>query len=248
LNYDFGYFYDRESLKDNFFPNLSEEINSKKSAKSSIMSEKTYFCFQVFNQLMEDFITSRYNYYKAIKLRCKKIDKETKYIYTYDYTGHSLKFGMLKSVFSTLYNCLDKVAHLVNYYFSKSEIDANNINIYFDWFTSDEFRELIIEKQNYRLLALFSLALDFKQNSPYNNLQKIRNRITHSFLNVAMEFSLSKCHESYETSDELLIEHIKSLFIVVKSAIIYTMIAIRLDSKENNTLPMLATMQSDIFK
>lgn len=248
LNYDFGYFYDRESLKDNFFPNLSEGINSKKSAKTSIMSEKTYFCFQVFNQLMEDFVTSRYNYYKAINLRCKKIDKDTKYIYTYDYTGHSLKFGMLKSVFSTLYNCLDKVAHLVNYYFSKSEIDANNINIYFDWFTSDEFREIIIEKQNYRLLALFSLALDFKQNSPYNNLQKIRNRITHSFLNVAMDFSLSKSHESYETSDELLIEHINSLFIVVKSAIIYTIIAIRLNSKENYTLPMLATMQSDIFK
>ena len=248
LNYDFGYFYDRESLKDNFFPTLSEEINSKKSAKTSIMSEKTYFCFQVFNQLMEDFITSRYNYYKAINLRCRKIDKDTKYIYTYDYTGHSLKLGMLKSVFSTLYNCLDKVAHLVNYYSSKSEIDANNINIYFDWFTSDEFREVIIEKQDYRLLALFSLALDFKLNSPYNNLQKLRNRITHSFLNVAMDFSLSKAHESYETSDELLIEHTNSLFIVVKSAIIYTIIAIRLDSKENNTFPMLATMQSDIFK
>ena len=63
-----------------------------------------------------------------------------------------------------------------------------------------------------------------------------------------MDFSLSKAHESYETSDELLIEHINSLFIVLKSAIIYTIIAIRLDSKENNTLPMLATMQSDIFK
>jgi tetratricopeptide (TPR) repeat protein len=247
LNYDFGYFYDKESLKDNFFPNLSEEINSNKSAKTSIMSEKTYFCFQVFNQTMEDFITSRYNFYKAINLRCKKIDKNTNYIYTYDYTGHSLKFGMLKSVFSSLYNCLDKTAHLVNYYFSKSEIDANNINIYFDWFTSDEFREIIIQKQNYRLLALFSLALDFKPNSPFNNLQTIRNRITHSFLNVAMDFSLSKEPESYEISEELLIEHIHSLFVVVKSAIIYTIIAIRLDNTENNTLPMMATMQSDIY-
>jgi hypothetical protein len=248
LNYDFGYFYDDESLKDNFFPSLSEEINSKTSEKTSIMSEKTYFCFQVFNQLMEDFITSRYNFYKAVNLRCKRVDKTTNYIYTYDYTSHSLKFGMLKAVFSTLYNCLDKIAHLVNYYFSKSEIDANNINIYFDWFTSDEFKAIIIEKQNYRLLALFSLTLDFKQNSPYNNLQRIRNRITHSFLNVAMDFSLSRAPESYETSAELLIEHINSLFIVVKSAIIYTIIAIRLDSKENNTLPMIATMQGDIYK
>jgi hypothetical protein len=248
LNYDFGYFYDKESLADNFFPNLSEEINSKKSAKTSTMSEKTYFCFQVFNQIMEDFITSRYNFFKAISLRCKTIDKNTNYIYTYDYTGHSLKFGMLKSVFSSLYNCLDKTAHLVKYYYSNSEIDANNINIYFDWFTSDEFREIIIQKQNYRLLALFSLALDFKKNSPFNNLQTIRNRITHSFLNVAMDFSLPKDHEGYETSEKLLIEHIQSLFIIVKSAIIYTIIAIRLDNTENNTLPMTATMQSDIYK
>ena len=76
----------------------------------------------------------------------------------------------------------------------------------------------------------------------------MRNRITHSFLNVAMDFSHSKEHEIYETSDELLIEHIHSLFIVVKSAIIYTIIAIRLDGTENNTVPMVATLQSDIFK
>jgi hypothetical protein len=63
-----------------------------------------------------------------------------------------------------------------------------------------------------------------------------------------MDFSLSRAPESYETSAELLIEHINSLFIVVKSAIIYTIIAIRLDSKENNTLPMIATMQGDIYK
>ena len=69
LNYDFGYFYDKESLKDNFFPNLHEEFNSKKSSKSSIISERIYFCFQVFNQLMEDFITSRYNFHKAINLK-----------------------------------------------------------------------------------------------------------------------------------------------------------------------------------
>jgi len=248
LNYDFGYFYDRESLKDNFFPNLHEEFNSKKSSKTSIMSERTYFCFNVFNQLMEDFITSRYNFYKAINLKCKKIDKDTNYVYTYDYTAHSLKFGMLKSVFSSLYNCLDKIAHLINYYFSKKEINVNNLDIYFDWFTSEEFKEIIVEKQNYRLLALFSLSLDFKSNAPFYKLCRMRNRITHSFLNVATDYSPSKEHEIYETSEDLLIEYIHLLFILVKSAIIYAIIAIRLDDTDNNTVPMIATLQSDIFK
>ena len=117
--------------------------------------------------------------------------------------------------------------------------------------SDDEFKRIIaiLRKQNYRLLALFSLSLDFKEDSPYNNLKKIRNRITHSFLNVAMDFSLSNPDEVYEISEDLLIEHINSLFIVVKSAIIYTIITIRLDSKkENNALSMTATMQSDIYK
>jgi len=248
LNYDFGFFYDKESLEDNFFPNLCEEINSKRAAKTSVMSDKSYFSFQIFNQIMEDFITSRYNFYKAINLRCKNIDKNTNYIYTYDYTGHSLKFGILKSVFSSLYNCLDKIAHLINYYFSSTRAEVNHVNIYFDWFTSDEFKEIIIRKQNYRLLALYSLALDFKPNSPFYNLQTIRNRITHSFLNVVMEFAFSDDPKKYEISDKLLIEHIHSLFIIVKSAIIYAIIAINSESNDDNAFPMLVTLQKDIYK
>ena len=44
-----------------FTPNLVEEIRSTKSSKTSVMSDKTYFTFQVFNQLLEDFTTCRYN-------------------------------------------------------------------------------------------------------------------------------------------------------------------------------------------
>jgi tetratricopeptide (TPR) repeat protein len=59
LNYDFGYYYDKDSLCDSFFPNLIERINEEKFDKTQIMSKKTYFCFQTFNQLLEDFTTVR---------------------------------------------------------------------------------------------------------------------------------------------------------------------------------------------
>jgi hypothetical protein len=155
---------------------------------------------------------------------------------------------MLKSVFSTLYNCLDKIAHFAKYNFSISEIDTNNINIYFEWLTSKEFKEIIINKQSFHLLALYSLALDFKTNSQFSNLRTIRNRITHSFLNVGIDLYISKNHECYETSEPLLIENIHSLFIVVKSAIIYTIISIYSDNADKNNFPMIATMQNDIFQ
>lgn len=247
LNYDFGFYYDKESLKDSFFPSLTESLISKKSKKSS-MSEKSYFCFQVFNQVMEDFVTSRYLFYQATSNNFKEINKCTNYIYTFDYTMHSLSFGMLKSVFSCLYNCLDKSAHLIKYYFCSDEIDVDKLNIYFEWFTSKEFEKIIIENDNYQLLALYSLALDFKTNGQYHDLQTVRNRITHSFLNVSVGFIPSTSDDCFELSEEMLIEKINLLFVIVKSAIIYTNIAIRSCKKENNSLPRMATLQNEIFQ
>lgn len=246
LNYDFGYYYDKESLTDSFFLNLTESLTSKRS-KISFMSEKSYFCFHVFNQIMEDFVTSRFTFFKALTSNFENLDKTTNYIYTFDYTMHSLKFGMLKSAFSNLYNCLDKIAHLIKYYFCSEEISVENLNIYFEWLTTEEFRSTILKNGNHQLLALYSLALDFKTNGQYHHLQNFRNRITHSFLNISTDFIESTSDECYEISEEYLIEITNTMFIVVKAAIIYTNIAIRFCKNEGNSLPMVATLQNEIY-
>lgn len=248
LNYDFGYYYDEGSLKDNFFPNLVESTDEKIKNKSLVMSDKIYFCFNVFNQIMEDFVTARYNYFHAIQLSSAETDCKTEYIYTFDYSKHSVAFGMYKSVFSTLYNSLDKIAHLVNYYFTKSEIEPENVDIYFDWFTTEEYKNIILENDSYQLLALFSLALDFKTKSPFNRLQKLRNRITHSFLNISDFDHASNKNNIYETNEMELTKSIDSLFIIVKSAIIYTILAIKFYGDQFETLPMLSISQDKIFK
>jgi hypothetical protein len=142
LNYDFGHYYDRDSLYDNFFPNLIEKIDDEKFNKNQTMSKKTYFCFQTFNQLLEDFTAAMYNFYQALNLKHKKLDSRVQYIYTLDYTQHSLKYGILKSVFATLYNCLDKIANIIKFYFSNEEININKIEIYFDWLTKNFFKNL----------------------------------------------------------------------------------------------------------
>ena len=212
MNYDFGYYYDKDSLCDNFFPNLKESTNDKKFDKSFIMSGKVYFCFQIFNQMFEDYTTARYNYYRALHVKHKRIDSKVKYIYTFDYTQHSLKHGMLKSVFSSLYNCLDKIAHITKFYFSNSEIEFNNINIYFDWLTQQEFKQIIKENGNFQLLALYNLAVDFKNNGPNYGLNRIRNRITHSFLNINVEISFDEKYSDFEITEDILIDGINNLF------------------------------------
>lgn len=248
LNYDFGYYYDKKSLTDNLFPNLQEEISSEIFKKHSAMSKKAYFSFQVFNQILEDYTTARYNYYEALNKNFKKIDAQINYISTLDYTRHCLKYGLLKSTFLKLYSCLDKIAHLVRYYFSEDKIRECDINIYFEWLTTDNFKQVIRKNNDYQLLALHSLALDFKTNGQYYRLNQIRNRITHSFLNINVGIGYDSEYKDFEIEEERFIEQIQELFLIVKSAILYTIIAINRLSHSKSNISIPAIMQKEIFK
>jgi hypothetical protein len=249
LNYDFGFYYDKNSLRDTFFPNFIENLKDKKTIKSRSMSEKIYYSFHIFNQLLEDFTTARYNYFHAINIKFNHIDKKVNYIYTLDYTRHSLKYGLLKSVFSSLYNCFDKIAHLMKYYFCYSESDINNTDIYFDWLTSENFKKIIIKNENFQFLALHNLALDFKENHTYNYINKLRNRITHSFLNINVGEAYNEKYETFEITEDRLIKYDKKLFIIVKAAIMYSVLAIYYSNfKERSKLfKTIAISENEIF-
>jgi hypothetical protein len=89
--------------------------------------------------------------------------------------------------------------------------------------------------------------LDFKTNSQHYNLNKLRNRITHSFVNIFEEGLEPENLEYYETTINNLIKDIHSLFIIVKSALLYSTIAIRLINKEKDTGQLIATLQHEIY-
>ena len=249
LNYDFGFYYNKDSLKDTFFPNFIENLKDKKTIKSRSMSEKIHYSFHIFNQLLEDFTTARYNYFHAINTKFNHIDKKVNYIYTLDYTRHSLKYGLLKSVFSSLYNCFDKIAHLMKYYFCYSESDVNNTDIYFEWLTSENFKKIIIKNKNFQLLALHDLALDFKENHTYNYIKKLRNRITHSFLNINVGEAYNERYKTFEITEDRLIKYDKKIFIIVKAAIMYSVLAIYSSNfKERGKLfKTIAISENEIF-
>ncbi|MGK0289130.1 MAG: hypothetical protein ACI86H_000557, partial [bacterium] len=246
LNFDFGLYYNEESLSDNFFPNFIDDIQKSINSRTSIMSDKIYFCFHIFNQLLEDFTTARSSFYRAI-YETQEVDKSIQYIYTYDYSSHSEKHGLLKSVFATLYNTLDKIAHLIKFYFHDDEINSNNIDIYFDWLTTQDFKEIIKNSKNYQLLALLDLALDFKPNGQYFKFNKVRNRITHSFLSITeLFYTQNKDYVDFEIDEDSFIQNIHQLFIIVKAAIMYSIIAIYHENKEE--LPAsTAIFQNDLF-
>jgi hypothetical protein len=79
-------------------------------------------------------------------------------------------------------------------------------------------------------------------------LNQIRNRITHSFLNINVEIGYDPKYQHFEIRRKDFIDNLIELFLIVKSAIMYAITAINLTSNYENTVPMNATFQSSIFK
>ena len=244
LNFDFGYYYDKSSLKDNFFPELTENIKDQISKKTSVMSEKTYFSFQMFNQILEDYTSSRYLFYMVYKNDYQYYDENIDYIYTFDYTKNSMNYGILKKVFSNLYNCLDKIAHIIYRYFDL----ACPKNIYFSALTKNEFKDFVAspKSMNYQLLALYNLACDFDSNNLYNEYQKVRNKVTHEFLSINLDFKDSKLDDAYGLTEEVIFEYTREMFIIVKAAVMYMVIAIS-DSNSKKLPKITSVKQSEFF-
>ena len=247
LNHDFGYYYDNESVHDNFFPSFIEYIHDKQNKRTGVMSEQVYFSFHVFNQLLESYSSSRLQYYTAITTDYEELDQLVCYTYTLDYTQHNHKYGLLKSTLSSLYNCLDKIAHLMHYYYIAYDSDGTK-KISFKWLLSDEFRDVIIKKNSYQLLALWSLAKDFEPNHKYNYLRKIRNSITHSFLNINTEIFYDHNNATYEITESILEKATARMFLIVKSALMYAVNALAFQEVDGKNMPMNAILERDIFQ
>ncbi len=241
LNFDFGYYYNKESLRDSFFPSLIENLD-KELSLDSVISKKNRSCFYEFNQVIESYTSSRYIFFQSFNMN-RENDGYIDYTYTNDFVKNSTKLGLLKIIFCSLYNCLDKIAHFINYYFKLFE----DKDIYFEHLTKEEFRRIIKEKKNFHLLALFSLAMDFQTEMPYSYLRTIRNKITHSYLNIFDDFAFPDDHADHETSEERMIKDVLHLFIIVKSAMMYSIIAVRQDNMNYSTLPMPLTMQNQVY-
>jgi hypothetical protein len=119
--------------------------------------------------------------------------------------------------------------------------------VYFDWLQTDQFKELIIKENVLPLLALCNLSLDFQEGYQYFRLKKIRNRITHTYLNVNEEFLDDDLIADSQIRESALVNAVNTMLYVTKSAMFYFVSAIRLQGNSENIVSMPAVMQKDIF-
>jgi len=246
MNFDFGYYYDRKSVMDDFFPGFVDSLKERQSERNGVMSERIYFSFQVFNQVLETYTTARFQYYLVQTKGFGNQDKLVAFTYTLDYTRHGMKYGLMKSLFCDLYNCLDKIGHLVFLYFTQQNPDPTR-SLYFNWLLSDEFASVVDKNNDFQLLALRNLALDFEDGYPYNQLNRLRNRITHSFLNINEGIAYDDRFSSYEVTIESFQKSIEELFLIVKAAVMYAVVAISSIRPKGQIASMPVTKEKDIF-
>ncbi|AAN49880.1 MULTISPECIES: LA2681 family HEPN domain-containing protein [Leptospira] len=235
LNHHFGYSFNADSFTDNMYPPFFQ--SAEEETVNGGFSKGVYFCTRLYNQILEEFSTARILYFETTRNNFSDKNQITHYIYTYDSTKNSIANGLFKSIYTKLFNILDKVAAIVYIYFLKYEPGDFPSTFGFDWLLKEPFTPKIKSEQNYQLLALNSLAMDFQTGFIYHHLRVRRNNIVHWFLDV-YETSPEVADE-YHLSFNELEEDVQRLFLISKAALFYLQAAVESQtSKISSDLPL----------
>lgn len=242
LNYCFNCFRCRRGFTDNFaiyfadkFSKGSEESNHRYSG----YSKSIYYSIKTLNQIYEDYATARYIYFLANTKKLAIYDKSTEYIYALDYCRNSLQYGLVKTAYIKLFNILDKIARLVYTIYGLEDGDT-----YFWNLKSARYEQLLVEKRSLPLLALHSMAWDFKTEQIYSHLSLVRNHLTHEFIDIGLigeKNEDDRYFREHHLSEKLLCAYTEDLFQIVKSALVYFMSALYRDyrvRKRDSAFPL----------
>ncbi len=233
------------------------------------INEKPIY-YGMFNQIKQEFIYSRYQYYKALDVieDTHFADKNVLIYDTFDYTQHSIRIEMLKTSFKTLYSLLDKVAYLLNQYFDLG-IKEYDISFKSIWRASKNgkngytYKNKLDYMTNYALLSLYWINKDFtdeKINPNLKHFSNIRNALEHKYVKVCSDYSPRLNGEvdelaMYITESELKNETLH-LLKLLREVLIYTSSAIHIEEQKRNLLitkkeligKIKAPLLNDMFK
>ena len=255
LNYHFGFAINDNSLKDNIIPPFISNIEDSDSKQYSGFSKKLFYSIKQLNQIIEDFTSARYMYYFVNSSQLEEKNDITDYIYALDYTRNNLKYGLMKTIFTKLFNILDKIANFLSIYF---DMNQGEEDIYFNDLIGEKYKKIVKEKDNSQLLALYGLALDFEKGHAYYKLRKLRNKLVHEFIDIKeLDFKddvEDGKYKDYHISVYDFNENIQLMFQVTKAAILYLNIALEIEGerahkRSNGKIGHLQfTKQNDIYK
>lgn len=180
------------------------------------------------NQIKMDYVSSRFllilSQYEEINLDL--INKNIILINTLSYEDYDIKVQLLKNSFTNFYNILDKIAHLINLYFNLNK-KSDKLNFHNVWNNQkSNINGNLSSLTNKGLSALYDIHLELEHDHEKYYLRKMRNDITHNFLQVKL-FKMEK----YDTTINELKHRTIEIAKIVKNAIIYLIRAIDINEK-----------------
>lgn len=174
------------------------------------------------------------------------ITKNTILTETLSYEENNSSVQLLKNSFTSFYNILDKISHLINICF-KLEKKPKNVNFHKVWNNNKgKINGKLSSLDNIGLSALYDIHLELEPNHEKFYLREMRNNLTHNFVPI----KLVKLEDNDMTYDELRNNTIE-LAKIVKNAIIYLIRAIDINERkrfEENKSKVIPKMNSRTIK
>ncbi|MDD4962598.1 MAG: LA2681 family HEPN domain-containing protein [Gallionella sp.] len=218
------------------------------------ISGSTPEIYGIYNQLKQEYISSRYILFEAIeesdKYSVHFSDKRVHLVNMLDGRFYRLWVEKMKMAFLAAYAIFDKIAYLINVYW-QLEIKTDKIDFRKVWFENAEIKKGINPKlsldKNIALNGLFWLSKDvfYKDDKrptepDAKQLNHIRNHISHKYLKVQHSYSNpaswreNNGHElTYPIDETELQEQTVKLLKLVRSSLIYVSLAIHWQEKQN---------------
>jgi tetratricopeptide (TPR) repeat protein len=210
------------------------------SITTGIEQKNPPFVFEMFNQVKEEYIYSRYLLYEVVNCdyNVHFTDKEVYLDDVLNYSTYSIRIEKLKTAFRTVYSIFDRIAFLLNSYMN---LGIEEHKVYFNkiWNALEGK-----EKQNIAIGALHWINRDFRDkfgnaDTPYaKKLKDLRHALEHKFVSVHI-FPVEKEVEIgedfiYRISEEHLIEYTMDLLKLVREAVIELTMAIRIEEYQRH--------------
>jgi len=160
-----------------------------------------------------------------------------------------LYIGLCKTAYARAFDVLDKVARIVNVYFSIGKRESPFWTIFAEKQSLGQehtirfvARQAICETENYGLYALADLCIDYfeSEHVDFKTMDTRRNRITHDYLNVKLSVLEEENAISTIGLDELQAQTKKVLHLA-KYAVLYAVSAVviaenaKKNDRENDT-------------
>jgi tetratricopeptide (TPR) repeat protein len=229
---------------------ISQMVGSTSNGKNPLKQDPFLRLSFYVNQIKQDYVTARLllvlSQYKGLNLDFA--DRNVRIINTMDYSIHNIRTELAKKAFKSLADILDKVAFFINDYLN---LNMQDEKVDFDsvWYNYDKktknmvIKPKIQQTNNISLNALFDLHLDFEYQGAYRPLKKMRNALTHRFINVR---EMLDREDDENISPETLLSRTIEFAGLTRSSILYLLQFVDLEERKKNTLNFITLTAQEI--